>query len=227
MANNSKRYVELLKRREKIEGTKIVKMLLNLSTSQYVANENYKELHSLIIKLETDLQIWDVKKRAIFESLLWELSRRFQNYLSSIYSLIMHTCHFCDELGNNELKKIYSKEVAKLRSYDCVLFVRDLRTFSQHIGLPLVAGQISMSQTQYSQRIILQKEELLKWSKWHSVSRKYIKSKGEIDIRPLLEEYQFLNSNFYDWFHRKVSLLYEKQLSEFKDLESELAKLLS
>jgi hypothetical protein len=55
--NNGKKYIELLDAREKLEGTRIFRMLLNLATSQYAVNRNYQELSSAINKCESDLEI--------------------------------------------------------------------------------------------------------------------------------------------------------------------------
>jgi len=225
MASDGQRFFELLKKRESLEGMKIFRMLLNLATSQYAVNRNYHELSSAIAKYEVDLKIWDVKNRALLNAFLRELSRLLQNYLSSIYSLIEHNREFCKDLNCAELNKAYSEEKETLLSNDCVNFIRDLRTFSQHIGLPLLSGQISFSKSEFKQRILLQKEELFKWKKWKRASEKYINSHEEIDLKLVLNEYQSLINNFYKWFYKKVTELYAEQLKELTEVESELARL--
>lgn len=230
--DNGKKYIELLEAREKLEGTRIFRMLLNLATSQYVVNRNYCELAIAINKYESDLEIWNIRKRVLFEAFLRELTRLLQNYLSSTYSLIEHNRQFCNDLNCSELDRAYSEKIEALRSNDCVKFVRDLRTFSQHIGLPLLSGQISIKKlsaesnsSEFKQRILLQKSELLKWKEWKKASENYINSHEEIDLKLVLNEYQSLIKTFYEWFYKKVTELYSKQLLEYAKIDSELARL--
>lgn len=201
---NGKKYLELIDKREKLEGTRIFGMLLNLSTSRYTINRNYDELSRIITKLESDLEIWSVAKRGLFEAYLRELTRLLQNYLSSTYSLIEHYRHFCIDLHCSELDELYSEKVRKLRSNDCVVFVRDLRTFSQHIGLPLLSGQISIhksslesNDSEIKQRILLEKGEFERWTDWNEISKKYIMSHQEIELKVVLNEYQSLARAHY------------------------------
>jgi len=74
-------------------------------------------------------------------------------------------------------------------------------------------------------QILLEKETMLKWKKWHRDSRKYIISHKDIDLRVALGEYQVSVEEFYKWFYEKVQKLYSKELDEVSRIESELAKL--
>jgi hypothetical protein len=230
--NNGKKYIELLDTREKLEGTRIFRMLLNLATSQYAVNRNYHELSSAINKYENDLEIWSINKRELFQAFLRELTRLLQNYLSSTYSLIEHNRRFCVDLDSSELNKPYFEKIKELRRNDCVVFVRDLRTFSQHIGLPLLSGQISFKKlsvdsdnSEFKQRILLQKDEFNKWKDWRKASENYIKSHEEIDLKLVLNEYQSLIKTFYEWFYKKVTELYSRELMEYYKITSKLMDL--
>jgi hypothetical protein len=231
-SSNGKKYIELLDAREKLEGTRIFRMLLNLATSQDAVYRNYDELSSAINKYESDLEIWSINKRGLFYAFLRELTRLLQNYLSSTYSLIEHNRRFCEDLDCSELSKSYSEKIEELRCNDCVVFVRDLRTFSQHIGLPLLSGQISIKKlsmgsdsSEVKQRILLQKEEFFKWKRWKEASNNYAKSHEEIDLKLVLNEYQSLIKTFYEWFYKKVTELYSKDLTEYAKITSELMRL--
>jgi hypothetical protein len=135
-------------------------------------------------------------------------------------------------LGCPELNKPYSEKVEELRRNDCVVFVKDLRTFSQHIGLPLLSGQISFKKlsadsdnSELKQRILLQKDEFNKWKRWNKASENYITSHEEIDLKLVLNEYQSLIKTFYEWFYKKVTELYSKELMEYHKITSELVDL--
>jgi hypothetical protein len=225
-----KRFLALLKKREKLEGTKIYYMLYHLATSLYIVGRNYQELSSAISGYEKDLSIWDVKNRAQLDAFLREFRRLMQNYLSSIYSLIEHTQTFRRDLNRYELNRDYSLKLKVLLRNNCVGFVRDLRTYSQHIRLPFIEASLSFDSRKtgaekLKQRILLEKKELVKWKYWHKVSKKYISSHKEIDLKVVLSEYQGLIKGFYEWFYKTVGGLYSRELREFAKLESELASL--
>lgn len=178
--SKGKRIIELIKTREMLEGTRIFRMLKHLATSLYATNRNYQELSTAISKYEEDLSLWDIKKRAEFEAFFREFSRRLQNYLSSIYSLVQYTAILCDVLNRPELNRDYTLRLKALMSNNCVSFVRDLRTYSQHIKLPIISATLSFTKNQQTgkgkieQRILLEKKELLKWKNWHKDSSKFI-----------------------------------------------------
>jgi hypothetical protein len=199
-------------------------MQRNLAVSLYAVRKNLEDLTFLINKYESNLELWSVENRDKYEEGLWELHRLLQNYLSSIYSLIQHTVKFCRDLNCAELDSAYRKKKDELLNWDCAKFVRDLRTFSEHIGLPLLKGVINISKTEFKQSILLQKDELLKWQNWSNSSKRYIASKKEIDLMTILKEYQGLIADFYLWFYKKTCQIYEKQLAELSIIEIELSR---
>ena len=229
--NKGKRIIELIKKREKLEGTRIFRMLSHLAASLYAVNRNYQELSTAIDKYEGDLTMWDIKKRPQFDAFLRELLRLLQNYLSSVYSLIQHTSILRSALNHSELNRDYTLKLKTLQSNNCARFVRDLRTYSQHIRLPIISARLSITHNQETgsqkveQKILLEKKELIKWKNWHKDSVKYINSHKDINLKVVLNEYQTLNKAFYDWFYKKVGKLYSKELQEFIRIDSEIARL--
>jgi len=223
--NTGKKFAELLKKREKLEGTRIFRMLLHLATSQYAVNRNYHELFKAMEFYENNLAIWEITKRHQLNAFLREFLRLLHNYLASVYSLIEHTRMFCKELNNVELNSEYIVKLKELQNHVCVRFVRDLRTYSQHIQLPIISAKLSFtSGSELKQQILLSSEELLKWNKWHKDSKKYIESLKEIDLKAVLSEFQTLIKCFYEWLYQKVTELYRKELDEFAKNESELSE---
>lgn len=229
--DNGKRFIELLEKREKLIGTRIFNTLIHLATSHYGVNRNYQELSLAISRYEKSLSIWAVKDRPQLDAFLRELSRLLQNYLSSIYSLVQHTMIICNDLNCPKLNADYASQLKVLQRNNCVRFVRDLRTYSQHIRLPAIAARLSFRTIretgtgEIKQQILLEKKELTKWTHWHNDSKEYINSHNDIDLKVVLSEYQSLIKDFYQWFYKKVEELYPKELQEFYELESELARL--
>ena len=225
-----KRFIALLNKREKLVGTRIFYMLYNLAVSEYIVNRNYQELSSAMGKYEKNLSIWDVKKRPQLDAFLREFRRLMHNYLSSTYSLIQHTIICRRELNRPSLNRVYSLKVKALLTNRCVRFVRDLRTYCQHIKLPLVSAELTfdarkIGAEKLKQRILIEKKELPKWKRWNRLSKKYIGSHKDIEPKAIFSEYQVLVKDFYKWFYKKVEELYSRELQEFGRIEAELAKL--
>ena len=146
--NDAIKWKELIDKHETLEGTKIFRMLLSLSTSNYAVNRNYQELSLAINNYEVNLEIWDVQKRQIFNAFMRELSRLLQNYLSSTFSLIRHNVKLCKDLQCSTLNEEYARKIEVLNTNDCFSFIKDLRNFSQHVGLPVLSAQLNIHNRQ-------------------------------------------------------------------------------
>jgi hypothetical protein len=223
-----KQIVALMNKREKLKGTKIFNDLQNLATSQYFVMRNYQELITQIMPYEQDISIWDVTKRDKLNAFLRELSRLIHNYLSSTFSLISHSSNFCEQLKNKSLRREYDEMVAKLKFYDFYHFVKDLRRFNQHIGLPLISAHLDIhpkDSNDFQSRILFDKKILLEWDGWTSGSKNYLKMHKEVEVKAVFSEYQELIKEFYDWFYKKISNVYVNELKEFFDNEFEIGRL--
>lgn len=220
-----------MNKRDNLKGTKIFSDIQNLATTQYFVIRNYQELENQIMPYEKDIGIWEVSKRDKFQAFLRELSRLIHNYLSSTFSLISHSSNFCDQLHNKNLRKEYDEMVAKLKLYDCYHFVKDLRRFNQHIGLPLISAQLDIhpkDSNGFQSRILFDKKILLSWqgnNAWTSGSKNYLNTHQEIEVKAVFSEYQGLIKEFYDWFYKKTSSVYANELKEFLDNELEIGRL--
>lgn len=231
MQSEGKRWIELFHQRETLEGTKIVRLLKHLATSQYVLNANYQQLYNLIISYEQDLFIWAVENRPRLGAFQKEFLRLLHNYLASIFSLIEHTRKFCKDLNNQEFEKNYRIELKELKINNCIRFLKDLRTYTQHYKLPFVSATFSFKATSpkkgtVKQKLILHKNGLLEWEKWSSESKEYMKKYGEkIDLKLIVSQYQQLITRFYKHVYKRVIELYSEEIQEFLKIESELIKL--
>ncbi len=221
----------LMDKREKLKGSKIFNDIQNLATSHYFVIRNYQELERQVTLYEKDsINIWGVTKRDKFQAFLRELSRLIHNYLSSTFSLISHSSNFCDQLQNKTLRKDYDEMVAKLKLYDCYHFVKDLRRFNQHIGLPLISAQLDFRSdpNEIQSKILFDKKVLLSWhgnNAWTSGSKNYLNTHKEIEVTAVFSEYQGLIKEFYDWFFKKTSSVYTNELKEFLENEYEISRL--
>lgn len=217
----------LSEKREGLLGTKLYRMLMNLATTHYAVNRNYQEFSIAITNYEGNIAIWDVKRRNELHSFLREISRLLHNYLSSTFSLIRHTSKLCDDLGCNQLKKEYDEKVSAFNSNDCVFFIKDLRNFAQHIGLPPPTASISPLHDNVGirSRILLSKQSLLSWKEWKTASKRYIRANPEIDLKLTINQYQALINQFHIWFCQRVINQYSKEFEEFAKIDGEMGEL--
>lgn len=226
---NAMRLGMLIEKREGLEGTKIFRMLLNLGTSHYAVSKNYQELSSAFAFYEGNLEIWNVRKHHELSLFLREFSRLLHNYLSSTFSLIRHNAKLCNDLECPELTQEYLKQVDFLNANSCVWFVKDLRHFAQHVGLPIPSAQLSFStnhgKSELKHKILLDKDTLLDWKEWKKGSKDYINTHDEIDLKLAINEYQTLVRGFFMWFVKKVVQLYSSQIQEFVKIDREIGRL--
>lgn len=233
MSEEGKSWIDLAEKRDQLEGTKIIRLIEHLATSQYTLNRNYHELMGLINSYESDWKIWAVENRPELEALQREFLRLLHNFLSSIFSLVEHTYAFRKDLDNSELDSFYNEKLKELRVNECIIFLKDLRIFTQHYKLPFVTAILSFKATNSKkgegiseQKLILDKDNLLKWTRWSSTSKAFLDAQDkEIDVKKIIEEYQALIKNFYDQFYNKAAKLYEKEIMELFNLEKEMYEL--
>lgn len=227
-------WIDLLKRREELEGLKIVEMMVNLATCQYILNTNYMVLNKNINSYETNPDLWNVDNRKQLADCQKEILRHLHNYLASIYFLIDNTRHFCKDLRNSELDTDYKNKIEILLTNDCIKFMQDLRNYITHYKLPLFSATLEWHQSGKNgegaseQKLILHQEDLLKWDRWSSGSKKYMEKNGkEINLKLSIIEYQKLIIVFYDWFYERVIKLNIKEIRELLKIESEMLNLQS
>lgn len=228
MSEEGKRWIELAEKRDQLEGTKIIGLIEHLATSQYALNRNYHELMGLINSYESDQEIWAVENRPKLKALQREFLRLLHNFLSSIFSLVEHTYAFRKDLDNSELDSFYYEKLKELRINECITFLKDLRIFTQHYKLPFVTATLSFKKEGNisEQKLILDKDNLLKWTRWSSTSKIFLDAQDkEIDVKKIIEEYQALIEKFYDQFYNKAAKLYEKEIMELFNLEKKMFEL--
>lgn len=141
--------------------------------------------------------------------------------------MIRHTSRLCEDLRCNELKKDYNEKVGDFNSNNCVCFIKDLRNFAQHAGLPRPTASVSPVNHNVGLRsqIILRKESLLSWKEWKAGSKNYILTNPEIDLKVVVNQYQALIDQFYPWFYQRVEQQFSKELQELDKINGELGKI--
>lgn len=218
----------LADQREFMQGTKLYRLLKSLADTHYAVDKNYQELLQAIVNFEGNIELMSDGKRQEFIAYFRELSRLLHNYLSGTFSLIRHTSKLAIDLKCSDLSKEYGKKIGDLNSNDCVFFIKDLRNFVQHVGLPELAGQFTYEKAKtpnVTQRVLFDKTELLKWKEWKAGSKRYITTNQEIDLKIVINQYQLLINQFHNWFIKKIISQYSKEFEEFAKIDKEISEL--
>jgi len=229
---DGEKWIELVNKLEKSEGSKILKMIRHLHISKYTLDKNFEDLIKIIYSYEIDLSIWSVENRKKLDDFQMEFLRLLHNYISSAYSLREHTRNFNEELGNSKFNSFYNKERDNLRNDEIIAFRKDLRSYTQHYKLPITQVSLKFTRNKKGkggsseQKLFLNKKNLISWKGWGRLSKQYLKKQHEnIDIKKFLLEHQHKVTSFYKRLSGKVSLIYKKEFQECSKLEKEIFKL--
>ena len=225
-----KKVVELMKKRDELEGTKLHFRVKNFSFSLYTQVKNYRELLECFEYYEKNhLEILDQGKKRKFFDFMCEFTRCFHNYVASTSSVIDHTRVFLKTLKNSQLEQEYEIELQKLKSTGRPSFINCLRQYSLHKRVLSFNALFSyaVESEEKTVKIILKKKPFVDWKSLKQPAKKYLeKYEDDIDLKKTVEEYQQSIGKFQSWFLTRVEKLYEPQIREALKVEAEIARLI-
>lgn len=221
-----KSYSDLIVEMESLKGFRIINDIELLKGTNYTLHNNYVELKNMMEKYEQDIEIQFLKNRPQLYFFLLEFTRLLHNYSASVKTLVDHTRNFKNKIEDNNFQNTYEEKLTKLNNNDVVGFMQKLRNYVQHYKLPIIKTNLSINGNIFEAKIILDKNELLKWKKWGSNSKKYIGEFDEgIEIIPLCEEYYNLIHEFYIFFYNEVLKAYNTEIIDFQEFQKNILKL--
>ena len=226
-------YGDLISEMESLKGFKIIQEIESLKATNYIFRKNFNDLIDKIKEYESDNEIWYVENRQLLHQMHLEILRLVHNYVSSILSLIDHTRNFRKKIKEKKLESVFDFEINKLAINDVVTFMKQLRQYFQHYRLPITKAQFSVeklngSEDQYSTELKMQLdvEELLKWKKWNSISKRYLEKFNEnVEIKLFCQEYYGIIEQFYEIFYDIVLQAYNSEINELLMFQEEINKL--
>ncbi len=164
-----------------------------------------------------------------------EVNRYFHNFLASAKSLIDHTRVFVEDYyKNTAIEQAYKQKISSELASDPVSrFIQDLRNYMVHKALPNSSMSLTVSRIENSSAhdlvttVSISRDNLLKWSKWSSVSKEYLRSTEErIKISELSKVYGDKILEFYGWFDAKLEKHHKKDIDEFHKLNKQYQAML-
>jgi hypothetical protein len=173
-----------------------------------IFNGNYQELlHHLQIhnNPRVSLELMGMDKKHLLHAYQREITRFLHNYIASALSLTDHARnHYRELYSGNDLFPEYQVEI-KRRFADnpLAVFIKDLRQYFQHYKMPGVSSRLVYKKDapDFEMTLLLPKKEMMKFSGWNSLSKKYLEEQlDDINLLALINEYHQLIENFYSWF---------------------------
>lgn len=222
-----------------LKGFKLIHDMEMLKITHNIFSLNYNTLCHALDMFEQDVELCFLRNRSRRDEITLNILCLLHNYTASAFTLVNHSRKLKQELSNENVNVFYEKEVEKLKSIEVVSFMKDLRNYVQHRSFPICNRRINFKGTEgtnqslMEHKILLSREELLKWregskSKWTAKSRKYINSfNSNIDIKLFCKEYYDIIVEFDRSFFEKVCKEYESDIKEFIEFRNSLIKLYS
>lgn len=221
-----KSYDDLIVEMESLKGFRIINDIELLKGTNYIFINNFFELKNIIEKSEQDIEIWYLKNRRQLDFVLLEVTRLLHNYSASVLTLIDHTRNFRKKIKEKNLEKTFEREIQRLGVNEVVGFMKQLRQYLQHYSLPITKANLAINGNNYEQKIILDKNKLLKWNRWNSNSKKYIDNfEEDIEIISFCEEYYNLIEKFYNFLYNEVLRAYNNEIRDVQEFQKNILKL--
>lgn len=214
----------LLKRLEEAEAHQLVRCSRELRVVGRIYSMNAQELRESLTDFNTfpfALQLWSADNKHLFSEYYEEIIRSFHNFLASVGTLIDHYRAFVRRFyANHEFRSEHDRKVSEMfGSSPLAAFVKGLRNYMLHSGIPPTNARISQGPGGVKSAVYLNVSELQKWDRWTSEARSYLLgSIPDIDLLDLIEEYDELIRAFYEWLDQRVQEIHRKALDEYEHL---------
>lgn len=179
-----------------------------------VFGRNLRELVVLLEKAasDTDLafeliqNVHDDRVRREFHA---QTTQRLHNYLAATMSLVEHSRRLMRG-REGEFADEYERQKGGLLANPEVPFMMDLRVFTQHRQLPVLAHSLSMTnintpEAVFESEVELSTHALLKFKRWSPASRQFMKDQGEVvPLRPVVKKHGQLVFSFNAWLFNEL-----------------------
>ncbi len=220
---------EFGKRLDILEQSKEMEIYRNfqaLQASFRVFRSNFYELVQGLEHLKdprNSLTMYSDDKRENLEKLLDKTSRLLHNFLASAFSLIEHTRKIINRLYSGQA---FRDEYQQKLEQDVINqpvhgFVKQLRNYTQHYTLPILALQITLIED-LDFRVKMDVEILKQWDNWGS-SKSYVDALGNTCcIETVANEYFVLLQGFYVWLTQRQLSIHQADFEKLQQMKQQL-----
>jgi hypothetical protein len=217
-----------------LEQSREMEIHQNLQALQFsfqVFEGNFAELVKLLEPLEDPreslLMYAAPDKRENLDHLIVDTKRLLHNFLASAKSLVDHTRVIVNRLypEDHEFRIEYQKKLNQDLSGNALQkFVQNLRNYTQHYTLPVLALQISFSSdsNELNSTLRIDVEILKQWDKWGG-SKAYLESlENGLPVIALASGYYILIQDFYIWLSDRQSDIHQVDFDNLEKMREKL-----
>lgn len=168
-----------------------------------------------------------------------EANRLVHNYLCSVSTFVDHSRNFMNEkYYDTQFYNDYISEIQKrFNSSEIARFVKDLRNYITHKGLPDSSMQLNMTPTgepatdkgvpsNVISGIYYGKERFVEWDGWSSPAKRFLSNcTDKITIREIFEPHIKLISDFDEWFLTRFRQHHRVDFDELEELNQKYLQL--
>ena len=205
---------------------------LNLvACSVYVLEKNHQELDSFLERFERNTPMAQ-QKAYRNQAFLMELYRYLHNYLSAAFTFREHIGAVKRKITDAAFQASVGKRFQETGADDIGRFFQDLRNFVQHRAPAPILSELCIRETSdgspatATQKLYLEKDQLLSWDGWGSQARSFIEGHdGDIPLRDTARQHVELIRGLWSWFYREVRGLNRESFEKLDRLGQQLARL--
>jgi len=152
-----------------------------------------------------------------------EVIQRLHNYVAATMTLVDHSRRLMRARTGGIAVKFSTRKTTLLTNPE-VRFIQDLRNFTVHRSLPLLAHRLrlgggSSAEARGDSEMLLSVEELLAWDGWGSATCAWIEAQGGgIPLRPLIIEHGGLVYDINYWLLEVLSHENQTALAEANEI---------
>ncbi|MEV0811442.1 hypothetical protein [Micromonospora sp. NPDC050200] len=171
--------------------------------------------------------IQNVRPTPIKDEFFFHLIRHNHNYVAAVGSLIDHTRKFMRDYEDSEFAREYETRKDQLIREGCANFLKDLRNYMLHKGIPPFTFNLRVENTPLGQisrsRVLLNTAQLLGWPKWSSGSKGFLgQADSGIDLRETVDAYAELVRDLYRWLFEQYEVLHGSDVRSYNQLVTEI-----
>jgi hypothetical protein len=200
--------------------------------SIYIFVENYNSLNTFLEQLTSAdfaTELWSMRNRYKLKKYQYEVVRKLHNFVASAQSLIDHTRnHYNGIFKPSGQISDYQRQIDNaFQNNGLAKFIIGLRHYCQHYKTPNIMAVLHFQPEELGSRIYLNRNDLLQFSKFSSLAKRFIEKGPEnIDIMILCKEYFDLVSIFYAWFQDQQMKALSKDIIKVESVKEKVRAIL-
>ena len=197
-------------------GVQTCALPISIKLSLNIFNDSISDLLSSISKFKAESaspDFWNRPQRPFVERLELSIQRGVFSSAMSAMALVDHSRKFSKKHTIPDYDNQISKFFINNEEHR---FIHSLRTYITHVRVTEANWQISHSKEGRLVQFLLSKEDLLKYKKWKSLAKKFIRHSSDgIIVEAVFEKYAIKVKEFHCWLHDAIIQKYSKDISDY------------